>query len=308
MRRILLFCLVAGLPILALSLLLQRFGVAPVLTESISYDLKLAFAAEQNAPHYDILSVGSSITLNNLHSQTLVEAFPAGVSYLNLASFNANIQNSHEILEIVIPYYQPQLVLMMSNHVDFESSKWRGLHSWLAERYLGHELLPYFYIRRFNLYALLQRQRRTRRFMSEARANMQQQMRMDAYGGVPLRVSPENLNPNRQDTPPIAKLDSNQYHALAELASWLKSQGIKLIYIQSPLKKSSCQSSECQSFQERHIERCKQLILAADQQFVDLYHGLTLADSVFCDELHLNFGGPKLATEALIKEIAISID
>lgn len=307
LKRILLFSLLAGAPILVLSWLLPRLGVAPVLTESISYDLKLAFAAEQNAPHYDILSVGSSINLNNLHSQTLVEAFPAGVSYLNLASFNANIQNSRQTLEVAIPYYRPQLVIIMSNHVDFESKKWRGLPSWLAESYLDHELLPYFYFRHSNLYDLLQRRRRTRRFMSEARANMQQQMRMDAYGGVPLRVSPANLNPNRQDTPPMTEIDPEQYLALSELAHWLKAQNIKLVYVQSPLKKSNCQSLECQSFQERHIEQCKQIISSSGHQFIDLYHRLTLADSVFCDELHLHFEGPRQATEALVKEIALSI-
>ncbi|MEM6342393.1 MAG: hypothetical protein AAF927_00885 [Bacteroidota bacterium] len=303
LRRSLLFSLVVGTPLLLLSLLLPRLGIEPVLTESISYDLKLGFAAAQNAQHYDIISIGSSITLNNLHSETLLEAFPAGASYLNLASFNASISNSLATLRTVVPRYRPQTILLMSNHIDFESPKWRGLPPRLLKLYLDQKLLPYFYWRRFNLYDLLQRQRRKRRFMSEARANMQQQLRMDAYGGVPLRVSPHNLDPNRKDSAPISQIDPKQYQALYQLVGFLRFSDVKLIFVQSPLRLSSCQSDSCRSFQAEHIQQTRRIVESAGYQFVDLYHQLDLADSLFCDELHLNFDGPQIATQALIEHL-----
>ncbi|MEL7531099.1 MAG: hypothetical protein AAFN10_07320 [Bacteroidota bacterium] len=303
MRRILLFSTLVGTPLLVLSLLLPRLGVAPVLSESISYDLKLAFAAAQNAPQYDIISIGSSITLNNLHSETLLEAFPAGVGYLNLASFNANILNDLGILKAIVPRYRPKMIFMMSNHVDFEHQKWQELSPIQSDFYLDHPHSVYFYWRHFNVYDLVKRRRRTRRFMSEARANMQQQLRMDAYGGVPLRVSPQNLDPNRKNSPPISPIDSSQYQALTQLAAYLQTQAVKLIFIQSPLRLSSCQSDSCRNFQEAHIARTQQIVEDAGHRFIDLYHELNLPDSVFCDELHLNFAGPKLATQALIQHL-----
>lgn len=303
LRRTLLFATLVGTPLLVLSLLLPRLGISPVLTESISYDLKLGFAASQNAQHYEIISIGSSITLNNLHSETLLKAFPAGASYLNLASFNASISNSLAILQAVVPRYQPQTIVMMSNHIDFENEKWQGLSSSQTNLFLDQEWLPYFYWRRFNLYQLLQRRRRTRRFMSEARAQMQQQFRMDAHGGVPLRVSKTNLNPNRQNTAPITEIDSSQYQALAEISNFLQQANIQLIFVQSPLKHSNCQSDSCQSFQAAHINRTRQIIAGAGHHFIDLYHDFSLPDSVFCDELHLNHQGPQLATQALIERL-----
>lgn len=303
--RILLFLLLAGVPLLLTTFLLPRFDIAPVLTESISYDLKLDFIASQNAHHYDLLSVGSSINLNNLHSETLLQAFPEGTSYLNLASFNANISNSFEILQALVARYQPKTVVMMSNHLDFESKKWQGLSLWQINKYLDHSLAPYFYLRKFNFYSLLQRRRRTRRFMSDARANMQQQLRYDAYGGVPLQVSKTNLNPKRQDFIPITEIDSSQYHVLEKMADWLQQMEVKLIYVQSPLKISNCQTPDCQDFQLRHIERCKTIIERNGHQFIDLYSGLTLPDSVFCDEAHLHFQGPQMATSTLIKRLLV---
>ncbi|MEL7339222.1 MAG: hypothetical protein AAGM67_01960, partial [Bacteroidota bacterium] len=137
--------------------------------------------------------------------------------------------------------------------------------------------------------------------MSETRANKQQQLRMDPYGGVPLRVSPENLDPNRQQTTPITEIDSSQYQALTELCQWLAQQQIRFIYVQSPLKKSNCQQPDCLEFQLLHINRCQSIVEYHGHQFIDLYRPLDLPDSVFCDEIHLHFEGPRLATEALVE-------
>ncbi|MEL7342791.1 MAG: hypothetical protein AAGM67_20060, partial [Bacteroidota bacterium] len=120
LRRFLLFGIVVAVPLIPFVLLLPRLGLAPVLTDSISYDLKLGFLASQNDSSYDLLSIGSSINLNNLHSETLLEAFPAGATYLNLASFNTTISNSAQLLQSIVPRYRPNTVIMMSNHVDFE--------------------------------------------------------------------------------------------------------------------------------------------------------------------------------------------
>ncbi|MEL6588758.1 MAG: hypothetical protein AAFQ68_01685, partial [Bacteroidota bacterium] len=245
LRRLLLFAGLVSLPIIPFLFLLPRLNLAPVLTDSISYDLKLGFLASQNASRYEVLSVGSSINLNNLHSETLLQAFPEGTTYLNLASFNASVKNSAQLLQGIVPRYRPSTIIMMGNHVDFESSKWQGLEAWQAERYLSGGWDPYFYLRRTNIFSLVQRLRRTRRFVSEARANMQQQLRMDTYGGVPLQVSPENLNPYRQNSEPITEIDSTQYQALKKLCQWLKQKQIKFIYVQSPLKKSNCWQRGC---------------------------------------------------------------
>ncbi len=89
---------------------------APNISNNISFNDKLRFAAQKEA---DCISIGSSITLNNLDSETIINSIQP-VSYLNLSSWGLMTKHTYYLLKIYSELYNPKVVIINTNIVDFQ--------------------------------------------------------------------------------------------------------------------------------------------------------------------------------------------
>ena len=90
-------------------------------SNSVSLNSKINFIKQKYAnANLDVLSFGSSMNLNNLNSEAIVENY--GKKYLNISSWGQNMEETYNLMKIFIPYYKPKFVFISSNISDFNKS------------------------------------------------------------------------------------------------------------------------------------------------------------------------------------------
>ena len=154
-----------------------------------------------------------------------------------------------------------------------------------------------------DLFNILRRKKNVDEFQRESVKNTQKQYFLDENGGVSLTVSKQNLNLKRWDKELTARIDTNQYNYLEKICETLKERNIKLVYVQTPMKKDNCASSECKDFQQSHQQRVKAIIEKYGHTYLDLYNNNPYPDSMLCDEIHLNLEGPSHFTKQLVAKL-----
>ena len=116
------FLLIAALPLAGIGWFIQKKNIRPLLSDSMSFDIKTDFLLSQNLDQVDVLMQGSSVALNNFHSQTLVDHLDPAYRFFNFSSWGLTMKNNREVLPVYIEQYRPKVVLMVSSHVDFEEN------------------------------------------------------------------------------------------------------------------------------------------------------------------------------------------
>ena len=94
--------------------------LAPVpLTGSSTFDEKLeAIRARQHKP-IDVLAIGSSMTLQNLNSQVVLQHLPPGATYYNAGAMGIHIASIRKMLELLEPRFHPKAVILVTGPMDY---------------------------------------------------------------------------------------------------------------------------------------------------------------------------------------------
>ena len=108
----------------------------------------------------------------------------------------------------------------------------------------------------------------------------------------------------RWDKELIAKLDSNQYKHLDAICQMMAEREIPFVYVQTPMNDGNCESKECKDFQSNHQRKVKEILEKHGHAYIDLHNNNPYPDAMFCDEIHLNFEGPRHFTEQLVSKLA----
>lgn len=90
---------------------------APNLSNSYSVNEKLLFI-RKNIDSAEVLAVGSSMTLNNLHSQTIADYYQTS-HFLNTAVWGLVISSNYEYIKILDDIYHPKDIIIYLNLSDF---------------------------------------------------------------------------------------------------------------------------------------------------------------------------------------------
>lgn len=304
MRRFLLHALLFGL--LALAGIAgyiwhyRAYVPAPRITNNISLNAKLRMLKQRRGQPIHLLALGSSMTLNNLSSRAVLEAFHDS-SYLNMGAWGTDLAQSFELAEDIVPLVRPSVVLMVTNLGDFSANaeryvvdstrmanylvKWSEADAYLHARDAG------YYLRQMELNAVR---------MNDA--GNYERLVFDPWGGVQLNVPKDRIDQERFDKRPprLDELSEEQYRALERLAAYLERRHVRFILIQSPYRQG-VRSVTVEADVAAHKRRVWTILAAHGHRFDDGTDALW-PDSLFCDYGHLNAQGAYLFTRHALAE------
>lgn len=289
------------LPVIICYAALYLKGFLPLLTNSISFDAKYYEIKRRQFKDVELVSIGSSMTLTNLSSEVIIDH--TKLRYYNFSSWNLQISDIDNLIRNYVLQYNPRTVIICSSTPDFTS---QGNLKLPDNFKLSHYYLPYFYLENFN--SVLEVIKREKELNEDNKDNNRYaSLKFDNYGGVPLYIKKGNLSSKlRNERIPFpTDFTGGQYLALKNLAAFLKSKCIKLIFVQTPIMRSYRYDSVIKLRLESHFTKCKTIVDAQGGYYLNFYDARVFADSLFVDNLHLSSFGAKIFTEQIVKNIKL---
>jgi hypothetical protein len=301
MKKFISKTILLSIPIIIIPLItLIYYGFPPPkLSESISFNAKILNLKEmQLVGDIDVLAIGSSMSLNNIHTKTVKKHF--GKNYFNLSSWGQNIGEDYNLIKIFTKRHKPKTIIISSGYMDFNnSSKKINYHS--LDNYLSGNK---FSILRELTVRYLFDESRSYYIMKNDTKNYTSLM-YDDCGGVNFEKNNFNITPNRWNGNSIKEfvLDSLQYNYLDSISLYCSSNDIKLVFIQSPFRKGYYSQLDKQSLNllHTHENKVNQILSRNKQIFIKTENELW-RNELFVDYSHFNNDGAKKYTQYLIGE------
>ena len=273
-----------------------NFIASPMITNSYSLNEKL-YRLPYGA--IDIIAIGSSMTLNNLYSKSIINKF-TNSSYYNLSSWGLRFRDVNKLMPIYVEMYHPKRVIIVSNVIDFTEQGGNKLDPSLIKRYLISTRRKNYILTNFNLNYLINRSLDNR--YNLIHSDVYSSLKYDEYGGVVFQENDFKISQRRWgNKPDFTKIVEINYVALAELCSFLKEKKIKLIFIQSPLRDELVDGKYIDALQDHRI-KVKKIVLKSGHVFVDttVYNW---PSKYFVDSVHLSNIGSRRLTNIFLNEV-----
>jgi hypothetical protein len=304
LKKILLFSL---LPILALIIWFSYFGMPPPkLSNSITFDGKMLFLKKNfiDTPPSEVLVFGSSISLNNIHSPSILKAFE-NKWFLNISSWGQNMQENYHLIKIFGKIHKPSSIILASSYMDFNGRVKNIKYNLLGE-YVSHaKPTVYFYLKDLDLKHLLTSAMRLYYYRKDT--NKYEFLSYDNHGTANLRRKDFIVDSARWDGYVLGNnliSDSSQLFYLDSIAEYCHMNGIKFFYVPSP-------------FRSGYYNKLNKRELALLRQYSDKIKGAlhknkgfyvntmnkTWPDSLFTDFLHMNEQGAEVFTKYFLQQM-----
>ena len=274
-----------------------KYLAAPNISNNLSFNDKLRFASQKES---ECLSIGSSITLNNLHSQTVIDRLQPR-SYLNLASWGLTTKITFILFKIYSEMHNPKTVIVMSNIVDYQTTM-LDFNSSDTKNYLKNKNSFLFHIKHFELkyylknFAFYEKVKNTRKVYSS--------LDYDDYGGVNFDNEFQINEKRWNNLFSHIEIDTLNYIYLDSLCRYAKNHDIELIYLQSPFRKGLLDSINSPLL-EKHTKLIDTIITKNNQIFID-GNKQVWNDTLFTDAIHFNLSGAKKFTEFCMNELLLN--
>lgn len=257
----------------------------PMYTSNLSLNMKLQKGLEEKK-ELNIISVGSSMNLNNLSSQAVSEHWPQS-TYFNFGFWGCDMESLSKLLPLLLNRTNASHVILTSNLMDFTGTAERNpidvesIRNTLNEpqiwkRYLKHWNLP-FYLRNMESNHI--------RYLDKANYEY---LGIDENGGSKLDVPKERISHYRfnLEPPKSEELNEDQYVKLDSIAAFAKAHNTELTMLISPYRAGILSDTERERIEE-HTQRVTN-ILNAHGHVVVSGNDLSWPDADFCDSSHLN--------------------
>jgi hypothetical protein len=261
---------------------------APKFTSSFSFNDKLEFSRNKKV---EILSIGSSMSLNNLSSKIVVDRFNS-MSYLNLSSWGIKLKTDFDLLKIQTKIQKIKSLILVSNIIDFtvigkDELNENELNVNDIENYLKSydDLkyhLEYFNLRYYFKESLLKKGYKIGR-------NFSMTLNYDEFGGALVEPEKFQYNKERWNSSFIKKIDLKYYTYLDSISNYCKVNNIQFFFFQSPTREKVLNQNSKRILQ-KHCEKVEKIILKSDGCFVNSNES-KWNDSLFIDGIHLNKNG-----------------
>jgi hypothetical protein len=293
--KIILFVFILFIPLGVFFYINKPFIAAKKSSNSYSFNEKIKWLPLPKK--LDILAVGSSMTLNNLSSQTLVDC-TENKSYLNLSSWGMSMKDIGDLFPICYELYNPQIIITVSNFQDFRPSRIEFDLEDISQEMKGQSTI-------FNKDLFLDKYYLNRTLdnkINYLNRKVYTSLKYDEYGGVPLANKDFNIFKKRYDEDfNFKKLNPIEYKYLREFSKRMRDQKVKYIFVQSPVREKN-RTIEYKKNIETHLYNIE-TILINDGHIVLDYSELKLTDEYFVDFAHLNQKGAEIITKLICKEI-----
>ncbi|VAW52108.1 hypothetical protein MNBD_GAMMA05-640 [hydrothermal vent metagenome] len=290
---------IAALTLMA-GLVLHKDGslaAAPV-TGRVSFDEKLRYFHNDILPEtIEIIAVGSSMTLNNLSSEVMINA--TGMSYRNFSSWGLSAQQFSYLIKTLVDRYNPKVIINVTGAMDFYKAnrKYNFFDAEEVVNYLDGNDEFYLYMKYFDPFYLI----KSSAHIKERRTNNEsyESVKFDRWGGVALNIDKVDIDKIRWESKIIpSRIDAIEYEALESLAVYLKDKNTQLIMVQSPVRKAAI--SDNADLITQHWSILKDISQKNAFLFVNLYEQVEITDNYFVDSTHLNSQGAILFTKKFV--------
>jgi hypothetical protein len=273
---------------------------APVFTNSFSFNQKMEFLRGRFS-NAEVLSSGSSVTLNNLNSKIVTENFKTD-SYVNAASWGLNIEQNFSLISILYDIYRPSKIVISSSILDFRNNN-RDLESDLLYKWLKYPRFSslYFYMRTLSLSYYYDNLKNVNKSRAE---NSYEYLGFDPHGGVYFKTDNFSIDKKRWEFGGLdLQFDEKQYSYLDSISDFCIENGIKLYFFQSPIRHGvfSSYSDEEKKILKQHVERIGTKLNSAGHIFIDVYD-TEWPDSLFVDSTHMTGYGSTVYTAYCFKK------
>jgi hypothetical protein len=281
------------LPVLLFFEVLFRLGYAPIITNSTLFDMKMMRLQKQHIKSVKLLSIGSSVSLYELNSAIIVQNLPG--PYYNFASWGLQISDMRVLLSSFVKDYRPQYIIIASSIGDFISpSNDSYLNYVKANSYIRNNFPEIFYFENYNSIHQVIRRKHTA-----------YPVNFDKWGGALLTVKTKYINRDKWNGRNIfpTRYTLYQYRELDNLAAWLNTQHIKLIFAQAPIKASYSNTPASKQILKQHFSKCRSIIQDHGGVYLNYDNPHIFTDSLFFDQYHLQAAGGVILTKLIVKDL-----
>ena len=278
---------------------LFQANIPPYYSNSFSLNTKLLHIQKQSFNKFDVITMGSSMTLSNLNSEVIVNKF--GNNYYNFSSWGQDISMTRYFGEIYAKLYEPRLVIICSYYGDFveTSINYSSFSPTLFSSKIN--VLNWFHAGCTNFRRAKRDFKNNQHFFSHR--EQYESLVFDPYGGVPLNVPKSKIDSIRWNQELICTTSKSQYEELEKLSKYLFDRNIKLVLVQVPIRKGIIDEQKKKQM-EQHRIKCEKILNAHTNIYLDYALEETLSnEELFLDRTHLNEIGAKLFTQKLIDDI-----
>ena len=268
---------------------------APNFTNSFSYNEKVLFSHSKKA---NILAIGSSMSLNNLNSATIVDLLHSD-SYLNLSSWGINMEENYKLLQMYSPQSKPSILIISSSLGDFGMSDKLICYNYIRNYLKDNTIIfTYYYLKNFDCQYYLKNLEEKE--ICRSSNGIYASVKYDKYGGVLLDSLNFKINKDRWNNTAISIGQSSNYQWLDSIAGYCHRNNIKLLFIQSPFREGIAMQLSKDSILLKHIAKVNKIVSSYGQVFINGDEKIW-PDSLFVDATHMNAKGARKFTEHCIK-------
>ncbi len=262
----------------------------PNFSNSIAFNDKLSFIQNKKA---DIISIGSSMTLNNLHSTSVVKQFNSD-SYLNLSSWGICMKDIYLLFKTYTQFHKPKICIVSSNLVDFEKKNIQINYENILD-YISSSDNSLIHFKKFNASYYANNSIKIKEYKHHK--DIYEYLGYDQFGAVLFDPSNFKISKTRWLKPGFSKPQEQQYQYLDSLSLYCKLNNIELHFFHSPYREGMYKASLLDtSTIKKHILRVNSILTHRDQHIANA-NDVTWADTLFVDALHFNNKGAQMYSE-----------
>lgn len=275
----------------------------PIISNSVAFNAKALFIKKYyNKSSVDVMTLGSSMGLNNVDSGTLVANLNT-TKYINISSWGLKIKNLYYLLKIFYKKYTPKIVVISSNYMDFLETN-VSIDYRMLEEYLGTEGYLKYYLRNWDFRQSVVDARALKTY--RINSNTYESLKFDRYGGIGLSPVNFQITAERWNGYIIKaeKISQEQYKFLDDICGFCYKNKLKCVYVQGPFREgffSNLRENELNVI-KNHIQTIKLIFRKNNTIFIN---GLEKdwRDALFVDYTHLSSKGSKVFTRYFLEKV-----
>lgn len=270
-------------------------------SNSYSYNEKIRFLKNHSITP-KIIAVGSSMTLNNLHSEVVTKEF-RNDKYLNVSSWGLRISESYRLLKRLYNLYEFNQVISVVNIVDFKKDSKKIDCNYVHNYLTNNDLKTTFSIvKNFDLNYYL----KNIDYANYVRncSNDYQYLNYDDFGMVKLRSDGFNINESRWINKHLdIEPDATEYSYLDSISNFCTEKNLEYYVFHSPHRKGLIQELSLleKEIYNSHLKKIDSII--SDKHYFVNSNDTTWNDTLFVDGIHFNEQGAGLFTQYCFDKI-----
>lgn len=274
---------------------------APPFSNSISFNEKIDFIRTKDLSKIEYAVLGSSMSLNNIDSETMVRTL--GQNYINLASWGFKISDTENYLKNMSDLFPGlKTVIISTTFVDF-SAEVRNIEAdyALIRNSIIYDLDFVNYILSFELKYMYENSKKN--IWNKQKRNSYQNLDFDKYGGAVLEIDSDHIDQIRWNKNILEfSVSDAELENLKDIIVFLKSRDVYTV-VAVPPQRPGLTGEDTMSRINTEIERIKAVVETNEGIFVNSFKDGDWNDSLFVDYCHLKKAGAEKYTEYIMSKM-----